>query len=448
MDGLDYDMVQQQKTKTKFRRYSVSMDIEFSEFVERLPVYYKKQGSYNKNVPNFYHKIQSNLGRFRAFSTNFFDRNKCFYKSEISLYQFWGKAELKLKPEIFPFQSLPDDCKLIVFSKLSLKEKGICSQVCLSWNKILLNPLSWNNIDFTSFSLCNVCPELNRDCTLLCYNTYKKKIQLFIKFLVNIKPCLFSLKFSFDIGDPKDKWLPHLERLFKFSNCQNLRNLDMNWKDTPAKLLIPTRSSTSTWSYTDYKNYKFDFRHRYRLFTSFFDQITLYAPNIISLTLPFYFSDRNLTSLCRLKNLKKLNLKLYFWMQDLHQNHLSLLLHHLELLSLTIEVWVPTGPGFHPYNLKSSSLTFLDISPSRGLYLQKVFLPKLKHLKVSQHPLFPPFYKMENPFHLACLHSALSKGAPNLLSLNNVTLTPDWREHPNEELEEMLKEVCCCHLHR
>lgn len=448
MEVLDFDRVQQQKAKKRFRRFSVSMDIEFPDFVERLPVYYKKPGILNKFSQHFCHKSHYNIDRLRTMSSGFSDKKKTFHHSEISLYQIWGKAQLKIKPDIFPFHSLPEDCKLVIFSKLTFKEKGICSQVCLSWNKLVITPRMWSNVDFNSFPLCYTCPEVKRDCTLLCYNSYKKRIKSFIEFLTKIKPCLFTLKFSFDIGDPKDRWLPQLERLFKFSKCQNLSEVEMNWKDTPAKLLVPTKSTTSTWSYTDCKNYKFDFRHRQRLFISFFDQITQQAPNITSLILPFHFSERTLSALCKLKNLKHLELKLYFWMQELDQNHLSILLQKIQLVSLTLEVWVPTGPGFEPYNLKSSSLVTLDISPCRGLYLEQINLPNLKHLKVSRHPLFPPFYKIDNPPYLACLHAALSEGAPKLVSLNDTSLPCNWREHTNLEMEAIFNEVCCCQHHR
>ncbi|ELU06028.1 hypothetical protein CAPTEDRAFT_168270 [Capitella teleta] len=356
-----------------------------------------------------------------------------------------GKALATLKPQqFFPFQQLPADCMLKIFSFLSPTERGQASQVCSQWRALIKSASLWSSVDLTTFPLCTK-KSARHECTELCYSAYRTRMRKFMKYLVSVKPALRSLQFAYDIGEYKDGWLECLQALIKASRCLELEVAHLNWKETPIR---PFWSESITWSTSDYNELMHRHRHRQRLFVNFFDQFTAAAPNVKQLVLPFDWSPRSLKALTRLKRLENVVLEKYYVFQSMEQESLDTLLRQLSSLRrLILEVWTPSGRGLLFFHLASASLEYIDVSQCRGFYVGSVSLPKVTVFKISRHPWNGPLVVADS-ITVPCIYEVLCEGAPNLRQLNEHTLRADWRESPYEELDVVLKAICSCRVHK
>jgi len=152
--------------------------------------------------------------RYRTMSTNYIERYRALYHADCADLAMWkaqGLEMLRRVPEAFPFQSLPVDCRLKVFSMLSITERGQAARVCKDWCMLMRMPELWSNIDFLSFAFCQRCAKAGRDCSMLCYSTYKTRMKSFFHFLFTIRPKIRRLRASFDIGHHRDGWLDLLQ---------------------------------------------------------------------------------------------------------------------------------------------------------------------------------------------------------------------------------------------
>jgi hypothetical protein len=356
-----------------------------------------------------------------------------------------GKAFATLKTQQrFPFQQLPPDCMLKIFSFLTPVERGQAAQVCSQWRTLIKSASLWSSVDLTVFPLCTQ-KSARHECTELCYSAYRSRMRKFIKYLVSVKPALRSLRFAYDIGEYKDGWLECLQSLVKASRCIELEVANLNWKETPIR---PFWSESITWSTSDYNELMHRHRHRQRLFVNFFDLFTAAAPNVKQLVLPFDWSHRSLLALTRLRRLENLVLEKYFVFQSMEQEALDQLLRQLpNLRRLILEVWTPSGRGLLFFRLSSNSLEYLDVSQCRGFYVGSVNLPKVTVFKISRHPWNGPLVAADS-ITVPCIYEVLCEGAPNLRQLNEHTLRPDWRETSYEELDVVLKAICSCRVHK
>lgn len=359
-----------------------------------------------------------------------------------------GKALATLKKivekESFPFQKLPADCMLKIFSFLTPVERGQAAQVCSQWRTLVKSSSLWSVVDLTTFPLCTK-KSARHECTELCYAAYRNRMKKFIKYLISVKPALHSLSFAYDIGEYKDGWLENLQSLIKASRCLELEVAHLNWKETPIR---PFWSESITWSTNDYNELMHRHRHRQRLFVNFFDLFTAAAPNVKQLVLPFDWSQRSLLALSRLRRLENLVLEKYFVFQTMDQESLDTLFRQLtNLRRLILEVWTPSGRGLIFYHLTSASLEYLDVSQCRGFYLGTVNLPRVQVFKISRHPWNGPLVSADS-VNVPCVYEVLCEGAPALRQLNEHTLRPDWRDNPYEELDVVLKAICSCRVHK
>lgn len=431
------------KKAKRFRSISVSIDVEFPEHIEKAPVYYRKAGCGWERQQRL---ILSN-DRSRTMSTNYVEKYRTLVDSEIMQSKTKGLAMLRRKPDAFPFQSLPDDCKRHVFSFLNAKERGVAAQVCMDWSDKIRSPSLWNIIDFTAFPLCETCPERGRECNMLCYAAYKSRTKKFFRYLTELHPTIHQFRCAYDIGDHRDGWLDLIQGLFRAARCQDLQVIELNWKETPIKPLS-SKMESATWTTSDYNDLMFNHRHRQRLFVKFFDFLVAAAPHVTKLVLPFDWSDRSLRALGRLKKLCILELQQYFWLQGLEQKSLTQLFQVVpQLKHLILEVWTPNGHGLQAYSIESERLEHLDVSQSRGFQLACVRLPKLKVLKASRNMFSGPLANLE-VLSLPCLYQILCEGAPGLRQLNDHVLRPDWKQNLYEELDLILQNTCSCLSHK
>ena len=152
--------------------------------------------------------------RYRTMSTNYIERYRALHHADCANLAMWkaqGLEMLRRVPEVFPFQSLPVDCRLKVFSMLSIVERGRAARVCKDWCALMHMPELWSNVDFLSFALCQRCARTGSDCTLLCYTAYRTRMKSFFRFLFSVRPKIHRLRASFDIGHHRDGWLEQLQ---------------------------------------------------------------------------------------------------------------------------------------------------------------------------------------------------------------------------------------------
>ena len=384
-----------------------------------------------------------------AIGTESTDRCHSLSPDEYTASLIAGREQLRGQPNYFPFHCLTDDCKLHIFSQLSLSERGIAATVCRSWSQLMRTPSLWSVIDLVIFPPYPPGGDdvFSPDDNVKLYETYRTRVRQFVAYLVSVRPIVRVLRFEFDIGDLRDGWLEMLRTLFCASLLHELQHAELGWTDTPCKPYVPDNSS-ATWCATDCKDLMYRHRHRQRLFVKLFDLFTAVAVNIVSLTIPFDWTERSLHALHRLSNLKVLNLQKYFLFQPLDQNMIDTLFTSVPLLRrLTMEVWTPSGRGFQSFRLCSEQLQFLDVSRCRGFCIEDVDLPRLMEFRVSICPMNGPLVSGEG-IDMVCVYNVVKSGAPSLCRFNEHELKADWRSTVYEELDNLLKSVCACAKHQ
>ena len=346
----------------------------------------------------------------------------------------------------FPFQDLPRDCMLKIFSFLGPMERGVAGQVCLEWNKLVKNSSLWSSVDFTVIPMC--CKNhLEPNCTKMCYTSYKKRVKNFMKYLVNIRPVLKRLRLAFDIGDKEDGWLEHLNGFLSSAHLQELDVLYLTWHETPAKPYFG--GVNLTWTTSDTKELMQKQKYRQRLFVNLFIALTARCSGITKLSIPFEWSQRTLQALVRLQRLDSLVLEKYYMYQPLPQDSVDLLFHSLpQLRHLMLEVWTPSAPGLQLYNITSKALQYLDISQCRGFYLQSLHTPQLEVFKLSRHPFSGPLISSPDGMNIPCVYHVIREGCPQLKQINEHILSRDWRLMIYPELQVVLAAVCACRQHK
>lgn len=379
--------------------------------------------------------------RFRTRSNNYVEENKI--NDEFLRLLEKGHDMLHRKPKKFPFQSIPANCKLRVFSYLSLADRGRAAQVCGEWSMLMKSYNLWDAVDLISFPY----PDPHNEDNPAAYEMYKRKLRKFLWYLTSVGAPMKSLRLAYDIGDHRDGWLDLIQSFLRSVPCQELEFAEINWKETPAR---PPDSDVCsiTWCTSDYNDLMYRQRHRQRLFVKFFDFFTAVAPAVRHLVLPFDWSERSLQILGRLSHLKVLVLEKYFLFQGLDQRLVDqLLVAAPRLTHLTIDVWTPSGHGLQLYRMHSLSLRFLDISQCRGFCLVETSLPNLEELRIKRAPLYGPIISNDQP-NIPCLGQVLQKGAGRLRKLNCHVLTDDWHQANCTEFDLVLQSLCSCNLHK
>lgn len=342
-----------------------------------------------------------------------------------------------------PLLLLPTECWLKIFSFLPYLDKGRVARVCRDWSGLIRNPSLWDRVSFSE--LPQSCLPTARDHSQSdqCYCCFQRRVFLFAHFLESLRPILRYLEFKFDISDSKAQYLQIVERLLAKCACRDLRVAHLNWKETPSEPLWLEQDGMSRCEEVVQKH-----RFRQRLFIQFFDRFTSLAPRLSTLVLPFDWSDTGIASLGRLKNLRNLVVEKYFVFQHLPQVSLDRFLGSLpHLQKLLLEVWTPSAHGLLLYTMAHKMLQYLDISQSRGFYLQALSMPQLRRFRVARHPWNGPLVLAEH-VNIVCLHTVLSVGSPRLTKINDHYLETDWQHNPSERLEEVLKGVCSCRKHK
>lgn len=337
---------------------------------------------------------------------------------------------------------LPTVVQLKIFSFLPNVDKARAAMVCRQWADLLRSPSLWDRLSFSELPQ-SCLPSATHTPTDQCYVCFQERVYLFAQYIEKLCPILRYLEFKFDISDSKSRYLQMIEHLLSRCACRDLRVAHVNWKETPSEPLWLEGDEMARCEEVVQKH-----RFRQRLFIQLFERLTGLAPRLSTLVLPFDWSDSSITSLGRLKNLQNLVVEKYFVFQHLPQQSLNSFLAAVpNLTRLLLEVWTPSAHGMLLYTMTHKSLQYLDISQSRGFYLQALNMPNMRRFRVARQPWNGPLVLAEH-INIICLHTVLAAGAPKLTKINDHYLEPDWQLRPSDRLEEVLKGVCSCRRHK
>lgn len=324
------------------------------------------------------------------------------------------------------FDSLPLECKEMIFSYLTPMERGRCMFVCNSWYRIARTPQLWTSVNLNTFMLCygHDLPQQQFDgdlemmltktpCTMECYHRYIRRIDQHVNFLIDVKPRVKRLELSFDVV--KDNWITTIRNIFRYINMDGLEYADINWRDTPTKPpQLYEQCTPSEWI----RSNQYLTRRRRRDFLTFLEDFAREMPNLKSLVIPFCWCDRMVKCLTSMKRLQNLVLKKYTCIQQPSQAMLDKVTNIKSLEKLLIEFSLSSNP-VELFSISSPTLKYLDISQCRGFYVGRVNLPSLQLLRIPISN--PPPVGLDLP----CIMHILREGAPALQQINNITLAAD-----------------------
>lgn len=137
----------------------------------------------------------------------------------------------KVTEDYFPFNLLPVECQLHIFSFLNEVDKCNCALVCFSWSCIIRSWKLWRVADYSRRSVFNLGQEgllvSNRE-----FEKWRSWVHLYTHHLISRRASLLTLKASFDLGDRYNKWGELLSHLLDHVHCRDLSRLDLNWTFT------------------------------------------------------------------------------------------------------------------------------------------------------------------------------------------------------------------------
>ena len=342
----------------------------------------------------------------------------------------------------FPFNELPDVCKIHVFSFLNIDDRVSAARVCTEWCQLLRSPALWTDVDVpTSVRACLPALQAEKHHEVA-YHTQVKK---FLEFIGKVDPCIRRFVFVGDIAETVCH--DSLRSFVVRARLSELRYVRIKWAKAEVEESVEKQSEdcTSLWSVDE------NHRRRQRHFVHLFERLCCAAPNVTSLSLPFDWSPKSVDAVMRLSKIEELSLTKYSELQALDCVTLDRVITGLpRLRHLELEVWTPCASGgLTYYSLRSKSLEVVDLSRCRGFAVGHVDLPRVRVLKLSRCLWSGPLMVQNTTdiYSLPCLHRILSVGMPNLMELNGQKLHADWHNHVDEDLESLLKSVCPCELH-
>ena len=339
----------------------------------------------------------------------------------------------------FPFQNLPTECKVKIFSYLSDVDKCQCACVCQIWAQLMRTPRLWTHADFKTLF---VTVDKNGKETIARpsaseYQRMKTKIRDYVYHLVSRKAFLKSLIFSFDLQEGDEIWLKLLIHCLRETNSRELCRIVFNWVHTPHPYMFSDSTSHTKSS-------------RILCFHKFLLALHEACPNVDFFAMPFDWSPLSLHLLSQFQNIKSLELYKYWVFRGTSQSAINKLLDNfpnLERLKMEVAVKVKESETYPQYTVCSKSLKELDIRESNGFFLWSVTLPQLQVFHVSRGRWSGPMIDRDY-LKIPCLYAVLHDGAPNLRRYNDCVLHSDWRVICGPELEQALRTSCFCKKHK
>ncbi|KAK0057997.1 hypothetical protein Bpfe_012650 [Biomphalaria pfeifferi] len=345
----------------------------------------------------------------------------------------------------FPFQDLPDLCKIKIWSFLKQCDLGRSMLVCRSWHKSISNPQWWNVISLNELPYTCLPRDRNGPTHTepVCHHCFRKRLFSFSAFLSRLRPIVKKFQFCLDISHPTDQFYTVVERFLLSADLKSLTYADINWKESPSRSNLRTVNEPS-------QDILYRCRQRQRMFFRMFQDFVNVATQLTTLIMPFDWTEPNVENLCKLVKLENLVLEKYgtynhTFTQE-HMNKLTKSLVHLK--KLLLQVSIPTGDSvMRLYQIESASLVVLDVSLCCGFYLQRITTPNLLKLRILPKPLKRNFFQQQTP-EMPCMFSVLSVGAAQLKNINGHILEMETIDHPSIELSNLLSTLCWCPKHK
>jgi len=333
------------------------------------------------------------------------------------------------------FSELPPEVKLSVFALLSATERGVAARVCRDWRALLRVCSLWSDVDTTTLPVCGQSHQH----TSACRSSQNRRCCQFLEHVASARAVIRRLRISGDICNAD--WRGTLQSFLVNVRLHELSSAHIDWAASGTGDLGENNERA---------------RRAQRLFVGTFDTFTRVAPKVVTLILPFDWSERSVRMLLRLSHINTLVLKKYFTYQCVTQMSLNQILDGLPALRrLHLEVWIASGNGAVSFSVSSPRLEFLDLSQCRGLDLERVDLPRLTVIKLSR--LYPWHGSLmlrspaSKPVHCQpCIREVLASGAPQLRLVNEHILRPEWCNLSGfyDELNLVIGAVCSCPCHR
>ncbi|XP_013403903.1 uncharacterized protein LOC106169096 [Lingula anatina] len=346
----------------------------------------------------------------------------------------------------FPFNFLPVECQMKIFSHLSIFDRARAMAVCRDWHQLIKSPSLWGRLDFAQFYIC----EHKRDkvrCSRTCrigdrFTKYVRDICNFAKFLNEVKPAIKQLNFNFDIANEDEPWCVVLVRLLTAANCRELTTVHLDWTHTPSR---PQFLDKFCCLFNKVRLQVHQHLFRMHPFGHIFGLLTLRAPNLRHLDIPFDWAHWSVSCLARLTQLETLALRKYVIFRMVEQSQLHTVCSSMpHLQDLTLEIFMPIFHSRTVYEISHPRLQRLDIANSQGFFLKKIDLPQLKYFEVSRKHWEGPLVEV-NTF--PCLYHLLRESCRDLLYINKEKLERSWKAFVDFDLAMMLYEVCPCGQH-
>ncbi|XP_078392424.1 uncharacterized protein LOC144675653 [Cetorhinus maximus] len=343
----------------------------------------------------------------------------------------------------FPFNALPPECQLHCFSFLSDVEKCRAALVCQGWSQLMRTSKLWRRADFTHLGAVwgwegALLPAAGD------HKRWRKWVEDYAYHLMSRSASLLVLRASFDLGDEQTNWTQFLLRFLERVNCRDLEELELNWTFTPLEPLSTHRQPSMT-------QVGMTKAEQVTNFQTLLERLGLVSPALRQASLPFDWSEHSVQLLTSFQQLKCLELRNFWVFKGICPSSLQQLIRALpNLKRLVLHVMIPVRDLEVTYALESASLEFLDVSQSRGLVFSLLNLPQLKELKARKTIrgiILNSQTQLAVQSRWPCLYSLLQEGVPNLRTLNHHQLLPSWRREADEELAEVLTQVCYCVQH-
>lgn len=376
-----------------------------------------------------------------------------------------SKIRQSLSADRFPFDDLPEVCKMHVFSYLDVSDRVNASRVCHEWNALVRRPFLWANVDVTE--AVRESSRRRRPTRHLSEreSELRSRTMKYLSYVCTIDPVVRRLVLVGDIvdGEFHDK----IQQFANDSKLAELREVVIDWTrstklpqsdDTAdgrssSNSLEDNNNSAAVAEDTSHRR-----RQRQRMFARFFEVLARSAPHLRSVAMPFDWSPKSIEALIGLSQLETAVLDRYSdVVQTLDVTMLQRVLASMtSLRRLDFEVWSACASGgLTFYRLFSDSLETLDMSRCRGVALAEVCLPHLLRLHISCEPWSGPLVVVARSGGVLpgqttppCLYQVLIRGAPSLVELNGHRLQPGWQSSTYDELERVLEAVCPCELHQ
>ncbi|XP_018425262.1 PREDICTED: uncharacterized protein LOC108798051 [Nanorana parkeri] len=355
-----------------------------------------------------------------------------------------GQKAVRIKaPSYFPFNLLPVDCQLHIFTFLSEVEKCTAALVCSDWSKLMRTPRLWRVADFMRLGavlsgMDGVLVSVRE------FERWKEWVHQYAYHLISRGASLLVLRASFDLGDQRTKWADFLLQLLESVHCGELQELELNWTLThlePLDFYPPGSMAQICLAKTD----------QFNSFQTLFERLTRTSPKLSRMKMPFDWSEHSVSLLTHFQHLNTLELN-YFWVfKSVQPETMQELTRSLpKLKTLILQVLVPVKDLGVSYPIESKSLEVLDVSQSRGLVFSHLDLPSLKELRIKKTIrgiILNRRTRVALQTRWCCLYDLLKTGTPKLQVFNSHTLLPNWQTHSYLELSEVLLQSCYCIQH-